>query len=71
MQVTPFNFDQCQVRTVRHDDGEVWFVAQDVCDALDVGNVSMAVNRLDDDECTLNTVEGGVNTVYNTSSGVS
>lgn len=59
MQVTPFNFDQYQVRTLRHDDGEVWFVAPDVCDALDVGNVSMAVNRLDDDECTLITIEGG------------
>lgn len=57
MQVTPFNFDQYQVRTLRHDDGEVWFVAPDVCDALDVGNVSMAVGRLDDDEKGISSID--------------
>lgn len=31
-------------------DGEPWFVASDVCTALDIGNVSMALSRLDDDE---------------------
>ena len=31
-------------------DGEPWFVAADVCSALDVGNTSMALTRLDEDE---------------------
>ena len=50
MQVTPFNFDQYQIRTLQHDDGEVWFVAQDVCEALEHSDTSMAVRRLDADE---------------------
>ena len=31
-------------------EGEPWFVAADVCRALELDNVSMAVDRLDDDE---------------------
>lgn len=31
-------------------DNEPWFVAVDVCKALEIGNNRMAVNRLDDDE---------------------
>lgn len=38
-----------QVRTVMQV-GEPWFVAKDVCDALDIANVTVAVARLDDDE---------------------
>lgn len=37
------------IRTLNID-GEPWFVAVDVCKALDIGNVSMAISRLDDDE---------------------
>lgn len=38
-----------QVRTVDFD-GEPWFVAADVCYALDISNSRDAVSRLDDDE---------------------
>ena len=31
-------------------EGEPWFVAADVCRALGLGNSSMAVSKLDDDE---------------------
>lgn len=31
-------------------DGQPWFVAADVCKALEVGNPSQAFTRLDDDE---------------------
>lgn len=37
------------VRVVERD-GEPWFVAADVCKALDVGNPAQALTRLDDDE---------------------
>jgi len=30
--------------------GEPWFVAKDVCDCLELGNVSQALDGLDDDE---------------------
>ena len=35
-------------RTVRRD-GELWWVLKDVCDALELSNLSMIAERLDDD----------------------
>ena len=53
-----FRYKDKQVRTVEHD-GEVWFVAKDVCDILELENVSKAVSALDDDEkMTLTNSEG-------------
>lgn len=40
-------------------DGEPWFMAADVCRALDIGNPTQAMTRLDDDEVTLISNEGG------------
>jgi prophage antirepressor-like protein len=44
-----FNYQGNQVRTII-ENGEPLFVAKDVCDILDLGDVSRAVGRLDDDE---------------------
>lgn len=44
-----FNFGTQSIRTIDKD-GEVWFVASDVCAVLEVTNPSQAVGRLDDDE---------------------
>ena len=41
-----------KIRVVQKD-GEPWFVAVDVCKALDLDQVTRALDRLDDDECTL------------------
>jgi len=38
------------LRVVKDESGEPWFVAKDVCDALGLSNVSVALQRLDDDE---------------------
>lgn len=38
-----------EIRTIMKD-GEPWFVAVDVCKALEHSNVTMAMERLDDDE---------------------
>jgi len=38
-----------EIRTIRVND-EPWFVATDVCGALDIGNPSQAISRLDADE---------------------
>ena len=37
------------VRAIMRD-GEPWFVAADVCKALEIGNPSQAIARLEDDE---------------------
>ena len=46
-----------QVRTVVKNN-EPWFVAADVCKALEIGNPTMALSRLDDDEKALISIEG-------------
>lgn len=44
-----FNFGTQSIRTIDKD-GEVWFVANDVCAVLEIANPRSAVARLDDDE---------------------
>ena len=44
-----FNYKEQQVRTVEVN-GEIWFVAKDVCDILENQNVTQAVQNLDEDE---------------------
>jgi len=44
-----FSYEQNSVRTVTLN-GEPWFIAADVCEALDIQNSTQAVGRLDDDE---------------------
>ena len=48
-EVVPFGYDDQLVRTILIDDTP-WFVAKDVCAALDLSDVSMSVSKLDDDE---------------------
>ena len=49
-QLTPFQFDSTRVRTITDDQGSIWFVAADVCEALTISNSRDAISRLDDDE---------------------
>lgn len=44
-----FNYQGAQVRTVTID-GNVWFVAKDICDILEISNPTVAIQRLDEDE---------------------
>ena len=48
-EIQVFNYKSNQIRTIEKD-GEIWFVAKDVCDALELSDVNMSVSRLDDDE---------------------
>ena len=50
MQPIPFQFDNTRIRAITDDQGNPWFVAGDVCKALEINDTSMAVKRLDDDE---------------------
>lgn len=44
-----FSYKGTRVRTVERD-GEVWFVAKDVCDVLELSNAREAISSLDEDE---------------------
>lgn len=46
-----FNFESSDVRLLQKE-SETWFVAKDVCEILELSNVSMALQRLDEDEVT-------------------
>lgn len=48
-EIVPYQFNTNEVRTVFRD-GQVWFVADDVCHILDLSNGSDALDRLDADE---------------------
>lgn len=45
------NSEYGEIRVMQKDN-EAWFVAADVCKALEIGNPSQAVSRLDEDEKT-------------------
>lgn len=47
--VIPFLFENYTVRAVTID-GQPWFIASDVCEALTIVDVGQAIERLDDDE---------------------
>ena len=48
-EIVPFGYDDQLVRTVMVDNVP-WFVAKDVCAALDIKNPSDAIKNLDEDE---------------------
>lgn len=56
-----FNSDQFgQLRVVKDDNGEPWFVAKDVCDALGIANNRDAMKALDDDEKNTVAISDGI-----------
>lgn len=66
--LTVFNFEEQEIRTVIID-GKIWFVAADVCNALGIKNVSLAVNgRSDRGDDGLDEDEKGI-AIVNTLNG--
>ena len=54
-EVQVFNNDDFSVRTLTDDNGNIWFVAKDVCDALGIDTEQ--TRRLDDDEKGLRKIQ--------------
>jgi len=54
--ILPFQFDHHAIRVQIDASGEPWFVAADVCAALDLPETHKAVARLDDDEKGRNSI---------------
>ena len=46
----PFDFEETPIRVILDENGDLWFVAADVCRVLDISTYRDAVARLDDDE---------------------
>lgn len=49
-EIQRFDFKGSALRTLTDEAGESWFVAKDVCDILELNNVTEALRPLDDDE---------------------
>ena len=49
-EVIPFNFEAQQIRVVKDEQGEPWFLGMDVCSVLGLVKVEQAYSRLDSDE---------------------
>lgn len=49
-QIIPFNYNQQQIRVLKDEKGEPWFVAKDVCDVLGISNNREALTRVRDFE---------------------
>lgn len=61
--VVPFTFEKFPVRAINRN-GDIWFVAADVCAVLNIKNTSQALETLDDDERSMfnigrSTINGG------------
>lgn len=56
-EIIPFDFEEQAVRVVMRGD-DPWFVAADICRVLEIQNTTDAVKRLDEDEVTLDQIEG-------------
>jgi prophage antirepressor-like protein len=52
-----FNFGSMPIRALKINTND-WFVAADVCAALEIKNVTMAMRGLDEDEQALSSIEG-------------
>jgi anti-repressor protein len=63
--IIPFDFKGKNLRVVMVNE-TAFFVASDACDILEIGNVSMAVGRLDEDEKGLISIDtlGGMQEVW-------
>jgi prophage antirepressor-like protein len=46
----PFEFESSAIRVYTDPDGQPWWIAKDVCDALGIKNNRQAISRLDSDE---------------------
>lgn len=59
-EIQRFDFKGAALRTLTDENGEPWFVAKDVCDVLELSNVSQTLaRRLDDDEKSSITLNDG------------
>lgn len=59
-EIQRFDFKGAALRTLTDENGEPWFVAKDVCDVLEISNVSQALaRRIDDDEKSSITLNDG------------
>ena len=58
-EVQIFNFNSSEIRVVKDEGGEPWFIAKDVCDVLGLSNITEALRNLDGDELNSEILNSG------------
>ena len=63
--IIPFNYHEKEIRIIKDENSNPWWVAKDVCDVLGIINTSQAVQQLDDDERAMQSIgrQGEANTI--------
>lgn len=56
---TIFQFHQSAVRIITDEAGELWFVAKDICDVLELDQITEALRGLDPDELSAEKLQSG------------
>nr|WP_283092075.1 BRO family protein [Gluconobacter wancherniae] len=69
-EITLFRFDNISLRAVTDGDGTPWFMATDVCEALQVTNPTVSVKALDEDERSKFNLGRGVEANFVNESGL-
>ena len=50
--IIPFEFEGYQLTYIMHANGDIWFVAKEVCDIMGIINPSISLKNMDKDEVT-------------------
>jgi anti-repressor protein len=45
-EITPFNYNNTELRVITDENGTHWWVAKDVCDILGLGNVTNSLAKI-------------------------
>ena len=57
--IIPFSYESKEIRIIKDEFGNPWWVAKDVCDILDISNVTMAMERIPEKHLTSIHVRAG------------
>jgi len=57
--LTIFDYEGNEVRTIIGEDGEPWWVAKDVCDILELGHITQALKGLEEEDLTVTKLQSG------------
>lgn len=57
--IMPFTYESREVRIIDDEDGNLWWIAKDVLDILELENTTNALKGLDEDELTLTKLMSG------------
>lgn len=60
-EIIPFDFNGRNVRVIKDEDDNPWFVGKDICVVLGIKYHRDAINRLDKDECRSVRLDGIIN----------